>query len=118
VWIGKAPRTISSLHIGHRSFVLAAVIEGPLFPFSSCTLELRSWIFSARGEAGNGEREEASEFKDTVLSDGDSKFAVRWCIGGVGGAKDFPLPSILPPPSFRAAMAGGDTGCFAQVYEL
>lgn len=77
VWIGKAPHTISSLHIGHTSFVLAAVTEGPLFPFSSCTLELRSWIFSARGEAGNGKKEEASEFKDTVLSDGDSRFAVR-----------------------------------------
>jgi hypothetical protein len=65
------------LHIGHTSFVLAAVTEGPLFPFSSDTIELRSWIFSARGEAGKGEGKEASEFKDTVLSDGDSRFDVR-----------------------------------------
>lgn len=51
--------------------------EGPLFPFSSDTLELRSWIFSARGETGKGEGEEASEFKDIVLSDGDRRFDVR-----------------------------------------
>jgi len=77
VCIEKAPRTISSLHIGHTSFVLAAVTDGPLFPFSSDTLELRSRIFSVKGEVGNGEGDEASEFKDTVLSDGDSRVDVR-----------------------------------------
>jgi hypothetical protein len=44
------------------------------------------------------------ELKDTVLSDGEIREDVRWCVGG-GGAKDLPLPRILPPPSLRPDMA-------------
>jgi hypothetical protein len=34
-------------------------------------------MFSVKGEAGSGEGEEASEFNDTVLSDGERRFNVR-----------------------------------------
>ncbi len=70
-------------------------------------------MFSGKGEVASGEIEEGVESKDIVLSDGDSKCDGLCCGGGVGGAKDFPLPSILPPPSFLAAMAGVDTRCRA-----
>lgn len=32
------------------------------------------------------------------------KLELRCCDGGAGGANDFPLPKILPPPSFRLDM--------------
>ncbi len=34
-------------------------------------------MFSVKGEEGSSEGEEASEFKDTVLSDGERRFDVR-----------------------------------------
>lgn len=70
-------------------------------------MELRSWGASGRGEVASGEAE-LSEF-EAVLSVCDSKLVVLLCVGGAGGARLFPLPSILPPPSFLAAMAGDDT---------
>jgi hypothetical protein len=66
----------------------------------------------ARGEG------DWSEFSEVVLAEGDSRLDVLLCVGGAGGAKPFPLPSILPPPSFLAAMAGVDTSRCAQSVEL
>lgn len=61
--------------------------------------------------------------KDVVLSDWDSRLEVRWCnpggpplpeaFCGIGGASPLPLPSILPPPSLRVDIAGGDFVVFS-----
>jgi hypothetical protein len=34
-------------------------------------------MFSVKGEAGSSEEEEASEFNETVLSEGERRFDVR-----------------------------------------
>jgi hypothetical protein len=47
------------------------------------------------------------ELKDSVLSDGEIREEVLRCDGGAGGARDFPLPRTLPPPSFRVDIAEG-----------
>jgi hypothetical protein len=90
------------------SFGLAAETEGA--PFSRDTLELISCVWPGRGEAASGETE-FSECKEAVLSDGESRLDDRWCAGGIGGARDLPVPNILPPPSFREAMAGVNMAC-------
>ena len=96
--------TISSLHIGHNNFVLAAEIDGP--PFCKDTTELRSRLLSGNGEVAKGEAVESFELNDTVLAAGELRSTARECAGGAGGAKDFPLPRILPPPNFRPDIPG------------
>ena len=98
--------TISSLQIGHTSFELAAVtVEGP--PFSKDALDIRSCPTSGKGDVASGEIVDSLELNETVLPAGEiTSEGLRCCAGGAGGAKDFPLPSILPPPSFRPDMTG------------
>lgn len=81
--------------------MLAAVTEDDP-PFCKDTTELKSWLISGSGDVARGEAVDPPD--ETILSAGDVKSEVR-CAGGAGGAKDFPLPSILPPPSFRPDMA-------------
>lgn len=93
--------TISSLQIGQSSFELAAATdEGP--PFCKETTELKSWLISGSGDVAKGEADDPAD--ETILSAGEVKSEIR-CAGGAGGAKDFPLPNILPPPSFRPDIA-------------
>ncbi len=62
--------------MGHTSLVLAAVTaEGP--PFSSDTLEHKSWLFSGKGLVAKGDIFESLELRDMVLSDGETKLDVR-----------------------------------------
>jgi len=68
--------TISSLQMGHKSFVLAvATADGP--PFCKDTTELKSWLDSGRGEVAKGETVESLESTDTKLSAGEAKLDVR-----------------------------------------
>ena len=56
-------------------------------------LELRSWASVEGWE---------EELTDTELAVGDSRLEF---LGGYAGERDLPLPSTLPPPSFRADMS-------------
>ena len=88
--------TISSLHIGQASLVDAARAAAiPLSPslWSKEILELRSCASVEGWE---------EELTDKELADGESRLEF---LGGYAGESDLPLPSTLPPPSFRADMA-------------
>jgi hypothetical protein len=67
--------------------------------------EARSWLKSGRGPDEGGERELGVEFRErneTVLaSDGAKGLVALGVWAGDGGARPFPLPRILPPPSLR-----------------
>ena len=104
--------TISSSQIGQMSLELAVVSEGP--PFSRDTLELISCAWSGRGEETSNESE-FSEGKETGLSDGESRLE---CVGRAGGAKDLPLPNILPPPSRRKDIAGINASAVYEAYTV
>lgn len=85
--------TISSLQIGHASLVDAArAAAAALSPslWSREILELRSWASVEGWE---------EELTDTELAVGESRLEF---LGGYAGESDLPLPSTLPPPSFRA----------------
>jgi len=80
-------------------------VEGP--PFSKDALDTRSCPISGRGDVARGEIVDSLELYETVLPGGEiTSEALRCCAGGAGGANDFPLPRILPPPSFRPDIAG------------
>ena len=88
--------TISSLHIGQASLVEAASAAAGLLSPSLCsseTLELRSWASVEGWE---------EELTDTELAAGESRLEF---LGGYTGERGLPLPSTLPPPSFRADMS-------------
>jgi len=69
-------QTISSLQIGHRSFVLAAATaDGP--PFCKDTTELKSWLASGNGDVAKGEIVESLESPETRLSAGETKLEFR-----------------------------------------
>lgn len=88
--------TISSLHIGQASLADAAsAAAAALSPslWSRDILELRSWASVEGWE---------EELTDTELAVGESRLEF---LGGYAGETDFPLPSTLPPPSFRADMS-------------
>ena len=70
----------------------AAVLLSPSL-CSSETLELRSWASVEGWE---------EELTDKELAVGDSRLEF---LGGYAGERDLPLPSTLPPPSFRADMS-------------
>jgi hypothetical protein len=55
------------------------------------------------GEVARGEIADSLELpNDKVLAEGDTTSGgIRCWDGGTGGARDFPLPNILPPPSLR-----------------
>jgi hypothetical protein len=55
------------------------------------------------GEVARGEITDSLELpNDNVLAEGDTTSGgIRCWDGGAGGARDFPLPNILPPPSLR-----------------
>lgn len=82
-------------------------LEGP----GRLIFEVRSWLKSGSGLDEGGEMEFCVEFplewKEMVLlSDGANGLAARgaelaWTGAGAGGARPFPFPKILPPPSFR-----------------
>ena len=96
--LGEAGRglTISSLHIGQASLVEAArAAAAALSPslWSREILELRSWASVEGWE---------EELTDTELAVGESRLEF---LGGYAGERDPPLPSTLPPPSFRADMS-------------
>ena len=67
--------TISSLQIGHKSFVLAAATADEP-PFCKDTTELRSWFASGKGDVAKGETVESLESPDTRLSAGETKLDV------------------------------------------
>lgn len=71
-------------------------------------LEAKSWPKSGRGPRDGGERGLGVEIRDwneTVLdSDGAKGLAALGLCAGGGGARPFPVPRILPPPSFRPDM--------------
>lgn len=88
--------TISSLHIGQASLVEAAkAAAAALSPslWSREILELRSWASVEGCE---------EELTDTELAVGESRLDF---LAGYTGERDLPLPSTLPPPSFRADMS-------------
>lgn len=88
--------TISSLHIGQTSLVDAARAAAALLSpslWSREILELRSWASVEGWEEELTERE---------LAVGESRLEF---LGGYAGERDLPLPSTLPPPSFRADMS-------------
>lgn len=88
--------TISSLHIGQTSRVEAArAAAAALSPslWSREILELRSWASVEGWE---------EELTDTELAVGESRLEF---LVGYAGERDLPLPSTLPPPSFRADMS-------------
>ena len=88
--------TISSLHIGQASLVEAArVAAAALSPslWSKEILELKSWASVEGCE---------EELTDKELAVGESRLEF---LGGYAGERDLPLPSTLPPPSFRADMS-------------
>ena len=94
--IPRANLTISSLHIGQASLVEAArAAAAALSPslWSREILELRSWASVEGWE---------EELTDTELAVGESRLEF---LGGYVGERDLPLPSTLPPPSFRADMS-------------
>lgn len=66
----------------------AAAISPSLW--SSDILELRSWASVEGWE---------EELTDTELAVGESRLGF---LGGYAGERGLPLPSTLPPPSFRA----------------
>ena len=69
-------QTISSLHIGHNSFELAAATaDGP--PFSKLTREVKSWLASGKGLVAKGLTALSLELNDNVLSDGEIKSFFR-----------------------------------------
>lgn len=97
--------------MGHANlFAGEAPWDGP----ARVTLEARSCEKSGSGLDEGGDNElgvELCECKDTVLlSEGGKGLValVRWTEGG--GARPFPLPRILPPPSFRPDMVAVDWG--------
>ena len=95
---GKAFQTISSLHIGQASLVLAATAAA--LSDSLCSSEILELISWASVESCDVEAEELTE---RVLSDGESK--LEFLAGYVGaGARLRPLPRTRPPPSFREDM--------------
>ena len=82
-------------------------LDGP--PFSKDALDIRSCPASGIGDVARGEIADSLELSsDNVLADGETTSCVLrgCCAGGAGGARDFPLPNILPPPSFRPDIAG------------
>lgn len=87
----------------------AATLDGP--PFSREATDIKSWPCSGSGDVARGEAVESLELKDNVLAEGEKvSDSCRRCAGGAGGASDFALPNILPPPSFLPDIAGGDGG--------
>lgn len=87
----------------------AATLDGP--PFSREATDIKSWPFSGSGDVARGEVVESLELKDNVLAEGEKvSDSCRRCAGGAGGASDFALPNILPPPSFLPDIAGGYWG--------
>jgi hypothetical protein len=72
-------------------------------------LDARSWLKSGRGPEEGGETEFGVVFREceTVLtSEGAKGLAALGVLAGEGGARPFPLPRTLPPPSFRPDMIG------------
>jgi hypothetical protein len=90
--------TISPLHIGQTSLEFAAEASAALVesPASNDILELISWFSEDTCEF------DTSEFKETELSDGDSRLGLRF--GATAGDNDLPLPRTLPPPNFLEDM--------------
>lgn len=87
--------------------MLGALPTWPPFLLSKLTLDPKSFPASGSGLVPSGVLTLESTL--VMLSPMLRRLDDRLCDGADGGAKDFPLPSILPPPSFRAAMAGVDT---------
>jgi hypothetical protein len=89
--------TISSLHIGHTS-LLEALAAAAFSVLASKTLLPMSSLVSAV-LAG---LTDVCELRDTELSEGDIRLALRsWWGRGRGdtaGERCFPLPSTRPPP--------------------
>ena len=54
------------------------------------------------------------EARETVLSEGAKGLADRGAVGGVGGARPFPLPRMRPPPSLRPDMVGNQGEWFVE----
>ena len=77
---------------------MAAAAELSPSLWSREILELRSWASVEGWE---------EELTDTELADGESRLEF---LGGYAGDRDLPLPSTLPPPSFRADMSP----CFSR----
>jgi hypothetical protein len=92
--------------MGQTIFELAAVtVDCP--PFSNEALDIKSCPASGSGDVAKGDIVDSLELSDRVLAEGEiTSEAFRCCAGGAGGAKDFPLPNTLPPPSFRPDIAG------------
>lgn len=86
--------TISSLHIGQNSTEAAEVEDVPLLSsaWSNDILELMSC----------GSVEVDAESTEMELAEGDCRLVVLGGRAAIAGDRFFPLPKILPPPSFRA----------------
>jgi hypothetical protein len=84
----------------------AETLDGP--PFSKDALEMRSCAASGMGDVARGEIADSLELpSDKVLAEGETTSDGLLCWdGGRGGASDFPLPNILPPPSLRPDITG------------